>query len=189
MRFPAIALLTMGLAITGAHAADEPMKDQIALFAEAKGQGRTGIARKTMPVDARPARPGEIVVTLISGEGEETRSKPAEEGDWVVRNRCAETGDEEILVKASKFAARYGEPQSKSDPQGWREFRPKGIEVEYFIVPPALGAFSFNAPWGEPMVAKPGDAIVQTPDDSSDTYRVAAAAFRCTYEIVKPAKL
>ena len=48
----------------------------------------------TKPVDARPARPGEIVVTLIKDEGHETRSRPAEAGDMVVRNRCPETGNE-----------------------------------------------------------------------------------------------
>ena len=37
-------------------------------------------------------------------------------------------------------------------------------------------------------LAKAGDAIVQTPSDTSDTYRVAAASFKCTYEIAKPAK-
>jgi hypothetical protein len=39
------------------------------------------------------------------------------------------------------------------------------------------------------MVALPGDAIVQVPTDESDTYRVAEAAFHCTYEIINPAKV
>jgi len=34
------------------------------------------------------------------------------------------------------------------------------------------------------MVAKPGDAIVQDPESPEDTYRVAAAAFACTYEVL-----
>jgi hypothetical protein len=38
------------------------------------------------------------------------------------------------------------------------------------------------------MVARPGDAIVRSPADPSDTYRVAAASFACTYEIIEPAK-
>lgn len=53
-------------------------------------------------MDARPARPGEVVVTVIAGE-EETRSKPAVAGDWVVRNRCPETGN----VAAGSFACTY----------------------------------------------------------------------------------
>ncbi|MDQ6435113.1 hypothetical protein RB623_13735 [Mesorhizobium sp. LHD-90] len=163
-------------------------RNQIELFEKAKAEARTGIARKTRPVDARPARPGEVIVTIIKGEGAETRSKPAEEGDWVVRNRCPETGNEEILVKAAKFPTRYGEAQSEPDEQGWRAFAPKGSDMGYFIVPAEIGEFSFTAPWGEAMTAKPGDAIVQVPTDTSDTYRIAAASFACTYEIVTPAK-
>src|SRR5262245_15940559 len=162
-----------------------PTKDVVAQFAEAVAQHRVGIARKTKPVDARPAKPGEIVVTVIKGEGVETRSKPAETGDWVVRNRCPATGNERYLVKAAKFASRYGEPQGPADAEGWREFRPQGTDMRYFIVAGADGAFSFTAPWGEAMVVKPGDAIVETPGDEKDTYRVAADSFACTYEIVQ----
>jgi hypothetical protein len=60
--------------------------------------------------------------------------------------------------------------------------------MTYFIVTDEVGPFNFRAPWGETMVALPGDAIVQVQTDESDTYRVAAAAFRCTYDIVNPAK-
>ena len=35
------------------------------------------------------------------------------------------------------------------------------------------------------MVARPGDAIVRNPASPNDTYRIAAASFTCTYEIVK----
>ena len=81
-----------------------------AMFHAAESDGRVGIARKTRPVDVRPAVPGEIVVTIILGEGKETRSKPAEAGDMVVRNRCPQTGNEEILVTAAKFSERYEGP-------------------------------------------------------------------------------
>jgi hypothetical protein len=33
------------------------------------------------PVDVRAARPGEVIVTVIAGEGVETRSNPASAGD------------------------------------------------------------------------------------------------------------
>ncbi|MDS4068263.1 MAG: hypothetical protein RKO24_01430, partial [Candidatus Competibacter sp.] len=62
--------------------------DVEALFAQAEQDGRVGVARKSRPVDARPAVPGEIVVTVIAGEGKETQSQPAAAGDRVVRNRC-----------------------------------------------------------------------------------------------------
>ena len=54
-----------------------------------------------MPVAVRPAKPGEVVVTIITGEGKETESPPAQAGDRVVRNRCDGTGTPEILVSAA----------------------------------------------------------------------------------------
>jgi hypothetical protein len=57
--------------------------------------------------------------------------------------------------------------------------------MDYFVVRAADGTFTFTAPWGEPMVARPGDAIVRDPHDPADTYRIAAAAFACTYEILR----
>ena len=55
--------------------------DVHAMFDQAEQDGRVGVARKTMPVDVRPAAPGEVVVTVIAGEGAETRSPPAQPGD------------------------------------------------------------------------------------------------------------
>ncbi|MFI0849657.1 hypothetical protein [Mesorhizobium sp. IMUNJ 23232] len=176
------------LAFSSASAQTAPEKNLVELFEKVKAEGKAGIAHKTKLVDARPAVAGEVVVTIIKGEGVETKSKPAEAGDWVVRNRCPETGNEEILVKAAKFPTRYGEPRSEPDAQGYRSFAPKGGDMGYFIVSAEIGEFTFKAPWGEQMVAKPGDAIVQVPSDPSDTYRIAAASFACTYEIVTPAK-
>jgi hypothetical protein len=164
-------------------------QDQVIRMMETAVRSRhAGKARKTRPVDARPAKPGEVVVTVILGEGEETRSKPAEAGDWVVRNRCPQTGNEQYLVKADRFAERYGEPQSAPDGEGWRQFTPQVDPVRYFLVSQATGEFSFVAPWGETMVARPGDAIVQDLDNPTDIYRVAAGSFACTYEVLEPAR-
>jgi len=168
-------------------AADQPLADVQAMFDAARAEGRTGLARKSRPVDGRPAAPGEVIVTVIAGEGVETRSKPAEQGDMVVRNRCPETGNEEYLVKADRFAKRYEGPLDEPAAAGWAAYRPRGVEMAYFIVPEAAGAFSFKAPWGEEMVAKSGDAIVQVPDDPANTYRIAAKSFACTYDILEPA--
>jgi len=160
-------------------------RDVRALFAEAESEKRIGLARKSRLVDARPAKNGEVVITVIAGEGEETRSKPAEVGDFVVRNRCQETGNEQYLVKAAKFAERYEGPLSEPDAEGWEAFRPRGRTMRYFIVGGEEGTFHFTAPWGEQMIARPGDAIVQDANDSSDTYRVAAVSFECSYEIIQ----
>ena len=105
----------------------------------------------------------------------------------VVRNRRPATGNEQILVEAPKFAERYEGPTGPADTSGWQPYRPRGVPMRYFIVCDADGAFTFTAPWGEPMVARPGDAIVRDPQDPADTYRIAAGAFACTYEIVQPA--
>ncbi len=67
----------------------ESIKDIDILAWFERGASRAGIARKTSPVDARPAKAGEVVVTIIRGEGKETQSPPAKAGDVVVRNRCA----------------------------------------------------------------------------------------------------
>jgi hypothetical protein len=166
---------------------DLPTKsaDEIAaLLARAKADGRMKTARKTRPVDARKAKPGEIVVSMIKGEGKETHSRPAVAGDWVVRNRCPETGNEEYLVGADKFPSKYTETGAPAASEGWKEFRPVGKDVRFVIVGPEAGAFRFKAPWGEWMVARPGDALVQDPKDEKDIYRVAKASFECTYEVV-----
>jgi hypothetical protein len=161
--------------------------DVHAVFAKAELDGRVGTARKTKPVDVRPAEPGEVVVTVIAGEGKETESPPAVAGDMVVRNRCPETGNEEILVSAAKFAQRHEGPIGAAGADGWLPYRPRGVEMLYFVLRPDEGPFSFTAPWGEAMVAKPGDAIVRDPGNPKDTYRIAAAAFACTYEVLRAA--
>jgi hypothetical protein len=178
------ALLLMWLAIAWAQS----QVDIADLFNRAANDERTGVARKTRPVDARLARRGEIVVTIISGEGKETQSPPAVTGDMVVRNRCPATGNEELLVRAAKFGERYEGPMSPPDEDGWSTYRPLGNEMLYFIVGPADGTLTFTAPWGEAMTARPGDAIVRDPKDPKDTYRIAAAAFACTYEILRRPK-
>jgi hypothetical protein len=97
------------------------------------------------------------------------------------------SGNEQYLVSAAKVPRRDEGPLSAADSDGWRAFRPRGSEMRYFIVQPSQGIFTFTAPWGEEMVAKPGDAMVQNPEDESDIYRVAAASFACTYEVIKTA--
>lgn len=159
-------------------------EDVQAMFNRAEAEARVGKARKTKPVDVRPARPGEVVITYILGQGVETKSPPAAEGDMVVRNRCAETGNEEILVAKAKFASRY-ELAGRAGDGGWTEARPRGVDMDYFVVRASEAPFSFMAPWGEPMVVKGGDIIVRNPADPRDIYRIARAAFACTYEVIR----
>ena len=169
--------------ITPARA--KTLKDIHAMFDAAEREGRVGVARKSRPVDVRPAVPGEIIVTIIAGEGRETQSRPAVPGDKVVRNRCPATGNEEYLVGADTFAERYQGPSGPADAEGWRPYLPRGPLMYYMRVRPTDGSFSFTAPWGEAMVARPGDVIVRDPANRNDTYRVAALSFECTYEVIE----
>ncbi|SFJ51833.1 hypothetical protein [Celeribacter neptunius] len=161
-----------------------PTRDRLAWMAAAKAEGRSGTAHKTAAVDARPAVAGEVIVSRIAGQGTETQSPPAEAGDWVVRNRCDASGNEEILVSAAKFPTRYGTAQSAPDAQGYMEFHPTGAEMIYAIVPARDGEFAIEAPWGELQRVLPGDAMAQVATDPNDTYRIEKRAFECTYEII-----
>lgn len=194
-----IKTLLIGLALIPSFVfADDlsqlPQKERIAYFTQAQQAGITGVAIKTKPVLARPAKEGEIITTIIKGEGVETVSEPAKEGDWVVQNICPETGNEEILVKKAKFAQRYNTTEKNeinlvSYPNDYQPFIPKGIEMNYFIVPGSTTAFAMKAPWGELQRFQPGDAVVQSTTDNQDIYRIQKTAFECTYTILKPAKL
>ena len=116
---------------------------------------KVGLARKTKPVDGRPTVVGEVVVTVIKGEGVETRSKPTEAGDVVVRNRCPETGNEEYVVKAAKMKDRYGDPKGTPDAAGWVEYEPKGVEMRYFLLGEKDGPWSFRLPGAKPWWPRP----------------------------------
>jgi len=108
--------------------AQEPI-DIIAYVEKARAEGRDGTARKTRTVDVRPSTPGEVIVTIIRGEGKETQSAPANPGDMVVRNRCPETGNEEILVAAGNFVKRYEGPIGPAGVDGWVPYRPQGVPM------------------------------------------------------------
>jgi hypothetical protein len=160
------------------------LDDVVTLVERALAEGHGGIARKSRAVLVRPARIGEVIVTVIAGEGKETQSHPAAAGDWVVRNRIAGTGGEEYLVDADEFEERYRLVDQPPDAEGWRTALPRGQPVRYWVVSPEFGEFTFEAPWGETMVARTGDAIVQDYDDPRNTWRVAAGTFAETYELM-----
>jgi hypothetical protein len=156
-----------------------------AYFQQALNTRGAGLARKTKPVDVRPAKVGEVVVTVIKGEGKETQSPPARAGDMVVRNRCPETGNEQFLVPATSFPGRYEGPIGPRTVDGLSPYRPRGIQLRFVVVAEQNREFAFTAPWGEKMVARAGDAIVQDPNNTRDTYRVAKESFSCTYEVIR----
>jgi hypothetical protein len=158
--------------------------DIVEYFVRSQDARGAGLARKSKPVDVRPAKPEEVIVTVIKGEGKETQSPPAKSGDMVIRNRCPETGNEQIIPAAS-FVQRYEGPIGAPDADGWLPYRPRGVQMRFVVVTEHDGSFNFIASWGERMVARPGDSIVQDLNNPKDTYRVAKAAFACTYEVLR----
>ena len=53
-----------------------------ALFEAAEREGRVGVTRKSQEVDARPAVPGEVVVTHIAGRVRRHRASQRSRGTW-----------------------------------------------------------------------------------------------------------
>ena len=160
-----------------------------ALFENAERDGRVGIARKSQPVDARPAVPGEVVVTIIADEGKETQSRPPTAGDMVVRNRCEATGNEEYLVSAGTFAERYEGPLGPEDAHGWQAYRPRGTDNALRGPPDGGRLILVHRSLGRGDGGEAGRCYRPQPRRPHDTYRVAAASFECTYEILEPPRM
>jgi hypothetical protein len=89
--------------------------DIYAYFQKASGLSSDRLARKTKIVDVRLATPGEVVVTVIKGEGKETQSPPAKAGDVVVRNRCPEA---ETRSSSSPLRNSPADTTGRPDPRG-----------------------------------------------------------------------
>ena len=57
--------------------------------------------------------------------------------------------------------------------------------MRFVVVTEQDGDFSFTAPWGETMIARPGDAIVQEAQGPKSIYRARKAAFARTYKEIR----
>ncbi len=145
-RLSMLAVAVLTAVLPAARLGAQEMVDAVSYFRDVEAEHGAGLARKTRPVDARPAEPGEVIVTMIKGEGKETESPPASPGDMVVRNRCPETGNEEILVTAAKFPQCYEGPIAGPASDGWSTYRPLGVEMRFIVVADDEGTFSFIAP-------------------------------------------
>jgi hypothetical protein len=179
------ALLLPALALAQAPA-QRTLDEVVALMASAKAKGQLGTARRTKSVDAREAHPGEVVVTAIKGEGTASQSRPARHGDWVVRNRCPETGNEQYLVAGISFGERFRQTGAPISAHGWREYRPVGSLVQFLVVPADTPPFRYVTAAGDTVLVKPGDTLVQSAKDESELVRIATAAFACGYNVVTP---
>lgn len=132
--------------------------------------------KKFAKVTARPAKHGEIVVTITS-DGKETINK-AKEGDFVVRNK---TKEKYILPKKTlnnrydHLGHAYGQ---------WESYEAKGeiLAIKYKTdemqeIP------RFKASWGEMMTLKDGDMLCTPLPAKDEIYRIAAKEFKETYKL------
>lgn len=80
---------------------------------------------------------------------------PPFSGDMVVKNRCEATGNEEILVKADKFATRYQGPLHGTTSKDWAEYRPIGKKMEFLSFQQIRHPF-LSSPLGRDYAAMSG---------------------------------
>ncbi|MEO1263589.1 MAG: hypothetical protein AAFZ15_32555, partial [Bacteroidota bacterium] len=109
----------------------------------------------------------------------------AKPDDYIVKNQT--DAAELYIVKQEKFMARYA--YFKDAPDDFTEYYPTGkvIAIELsndFLREQDLAKeFYFEAPWGEPVIAKENDFLVMPPDQS-EIYRIARKEFFETYELM-----
>lgn len=107
------------------------------------------------------------VPTIVAGEKE--TSNTAKKGDIIVSGPLGE----KYVIRKEKFAKLYvgniGGPVTPE--QGTR------MVAKY----DGNTTLDFRAPWGDPMIAKPGDWIVRE-SDGKGYYRIAKIVFDVTYE-------
>ncbi len=139
--------------------------------------------RKFQQIHARPAQPGEIVVSITSS-GMETRNI-ASDGDFVVKNLTEAL--ELYIVSGSKFSKRYTLDCEMNGE--WKRYRPLGeviaIEVDTGLLTflEQTSPFLIEAPWGEPQQVELHDFFV-THIDYSEIYRIARREFFQTYKLI-----
>ncbi|WP_116367568.1 hypothetical protein [Parahaliea mediterranea] len=137
--------------------------------------------RKYRQVKARPARPGEAVVT-ITADGEETRNRAGH--DHLLVQNLTQSG-ERYLMRRDTFAARYRQVAEAGD--GWALYDALGeilaLEIDRDVLA-LLGVgecFHFIAPWGRAQVARAGDMLATPWPARDEVYRIARREFGETY--------
>lgn len=146
------------------------------------------IYKKFAQIHARKAVVGEIVVTKIYGKTE-TKSKPAEEGDWVATGLSK---GEQWLVKGEDFWDLY-ETQVQEDfiRDDGSLYQAKGVvhAIEYNISESGFETVFIQAPWDELMNSLEGEKsvwlVIGTTAESSDgVYFIEAEAFATSYRLI-----
>jgi hypothetical protein len=93
----------LGIAVfcqNASHA--EEAVDVVEYFVRSHDARGAGLARKSKPIDVRPAKPEEVIVTMIKGEGKETQSPPAKSGDKQHYRR------QSFVTRLIRYATRWG---------------------------------------------------------------------------------
>jgi len=139
-----------------------------------------GVYQKQGVMLARPAQPGETVITVVAGRIETL--KPTFAGDWVIQNIMINSSAERYPISGEKFVNRYDRSDEvlMVEGQTWFKVSAKGQIIGGFYTGPTV---KFEAPWGEDMILEEGD-FLGTPypnKDPNDIYRVARMEFFQTY--------
>lgn len=155
------------------------------------------VYQKSGDMLARPAQPGETVITIVSGAIETI--KGTQIGDWVIRNIVVGSSAEMYPISAESFNGRYTILDEENpwtvDGHSWFRVKPSGMIVGGFYtadVSSRMGFSSegttarplkFEAPWGADMVLEEGDFLGRPyPEvDLTNIYRVARKEFFQTY--------
>jgi hypothetical protein len=152
------------------------IRDLLQPFFETNGR----CFRKKTNVLVRQARDGERIITQTS-DGLETQNT-AGKGDYVLKNSTEAA--EEYIVSEEKLRSRYLFLEQIDEV--YARYRPVGTILAMELTGPVrntLGLpdpFLFIAEWGETMIAREGDYLVQT--GSREVYRIARKEFFETYE-------
>lgn len=137
--------------------------------------------RKVRKVHARPAVPGEVVVS-VTDAGAETRNA-AEPDDMVVRNLT--DAREEYIVRQTTFSEIYTEVGTVDDL--WTLYESsgevRGIEISRDLrdVLQVGKEFLIMAPWGTVQLCREGDLFVAPLPKLDEVYRIARSEFDQTY--------
>lgn len=135
------------------------------------------VYEKFTQVDARPATPGEVIVTHTS-DGKETQNT-AVAGDYVIRNHTE--AREEYIIPTAKFQVRYERLGAAGD--GWDLYKAKGRCQGIAYAGPDT---EFVASWGESMRLRNGDMICTPLPQKGEVYRIALKEFGETYRPLTP---
>ena len=135
--------------------------------------------RKRGTFIARPAEPGETILTIVAGKLETLAG--AEWGDVVLMNVEVGSSVERYLIKAAMFDKRYERTGRTLSTDGhcWMVVSARGqVDAFRYDGPP----IAFEAPWGEDMLLEAGDWLARPTDGAQDDiYRIERRAFEQTY--------